>query len=296
MVNRSEVSVGRAMVPLAYQVNEKLIVGGSLDFVWAGIDLQMAMSQSQFVDLATTQSAGSVGGGMVQAFGMLYEPFGGMGISQLHHAYFDFSNDSDFTGEASGSGFAAKFGVVYKAAPELMLGATYHSETRLNDLETNAATVVMGVNIDAGMAMGQAPTGQYIDVNIPVRGSIVVKDFEWPATWGVGLAYQVHERVLVVADVRRIQWSGVMQQFAMRFAAAAAPENGGFAGRVLEATLLQNWEDQTVLALGASCEVNEALSRGFESKSTNPGNGLTVPPVESTHGQLNAQIIYSHVF
>jgi long-chain fatty acid transport protein len=344
MINRSEVSVGRAIAPLAYQVNDQLTVGGSIDFVWAGIDLQMAMSQSQFVDLATTQAAGSVGGGMVQAFGMLYEPFGGMGISRLHHAYFDFTNDSDFTGEASGSGFAAKFGLVYKAAPKLTLGAVYQSETRLGDLKTDAATVVMGVNIDAGMAMGQAPSGQYIDVNIPVRGSIAVKDFEWPATWGAGLAYQAHERVLVVADVRRIQWSGVMQQFEMRFDAAVAPENGGFSGQVLEAVLLQNWEDQTVLALGASCEVSEALrlragfnrasnpvpetylnalfpaiveqhltmgagysvgqssqvdvaiSRGFESKSTNPGNGLTVPPVESTHGQLNAQIIYSHMF
>ncbi|MGY8823709.1 MAG: hypothetical protein ACKVJG_07170 [Candidatus Latescibacterota bacterium] len=79
--NHSEVSVGRAIAPLTYNVNEKLIVGGSLDFVWAGIDLQMAMSESQFIDLATTQVAGSVGGGMVQAFGMLYEPFGGTGIS-----------------------------------------------------------------------------------------------------------------------------------------------------------------------------------------------------------------------
>ena len=186
MINRSEVSVGRAIAPLAYQVNDQLTVGGSIDFVWAGIDLQMAMSQSQFVDLATTQAAGSVGGGMVQAFGMLYEPFGGMGISRLHHAYFDFTNDSDFTGEASGSGFAAKFGLVYKVLPKLTLGAVYQSETRLGDLKTDAATVVMGVNIDAGMAMGQAPSGQYIDVNIPVRGSIAVKDFEWPATWGGG--------------------------------------------------------------------------------------------------------------
>ncbi|MFT5088175.1 MAG: hypothetical protein ACI906_004829 [Candidatus Latescibacterota bacterium] len=39
-----------------------------------------------------------------------------------------------------------------------------------------------------------------------------------------------------------------------------------------------------------------AISRGFEAVSTNPGNGLTVPPVESTHGQLNGQIIYSHMF
>ncbi|MDP1633210.1 MAG: outer membrane protein transport protein, partial [Gallionellaceae bacterium] len=43
---RSEVGVGRLIVPLAYQA-DKLTVGGSIDFVWAGMDLQMAMSGAQ---------------------------------------------------------------------------------------------------------------------------------------------------------------------------------------------------------------------------------------------------------
>ena len=189
----------------------------------------------------------------------------------MHHAYFDFSNDSAFTGEASGSGFAAKFGLVYQAAPKLTLGAIYHSETSLGDLEADEATVVMGVNIDAGMAQGQAPSGQYIDVNMPVSGSIAVENFEWPAIWGVGLAYQAHERLLVAVDVRRIQWSGVMERFEMRFEADAGPQNGGFAGQVLEAVLLQKWEDQTVLALGAAYEVSEVLHlRAGFNRASNP--------------------------
>ena len=57
----------------------------------------------------------------------------------------------------------------------------------------------------------------------------------------------------------------------MRFDAAVAPENGGFSGQVLEAVLLQNWEDQTVLALGASCEVSEALRlRAGFNRASNP--------------------------
>ena len=37
----SQVSVGRAMLPFAYAVNEKLSLAVTLDFVWGGMDLKM---------------------------------------------------------------------------------------------------------------------------------------------------------------------------------------------------------------------------------------------------------------
>ena len=43
--------VGRAMVPFAYNVTNQLTLGGSVDFVWAGMDLQMAMSGTQMMDM-----------------------------------------------------------------------------------------------------------------------------------------------------------------------------------------------------------------------------------------------------
>jgi len=36
--------------------------------------------------------------------------------------------------------------------------------------------------------------------------------------------------------------------------------------------------------------------KGLENSATNPGNGSTIPPVESKHSQLNFQFIYSHLF
>src|SRR5690606_38919308 len=36
--NRTELSVGRVIAPLSFNVNDKLTIGGSLDFVWAGLD------------------------------------------------------------------------------------------------------------------------------------------------------------------------------------------------------------------------------------------------------------------
>ncbi len=77
MTNCSEVSVGRFLVPVTYDVSERLHLGGTVDLVWAGMDLQMAMSEAQFVNLVTTQTIGTASGTLANAFGSMYEPFGG---------------------------------------------------------------------------------------------------------------------------------------------------------------------------------------------------------------------------
>lgn len=46
-------------------------------------------------------------------------------------------------------------------------------------------------------------------------------------------------------------------------------------GGILLAAL--KWDNQTVFAVGAA----------FEASGTNPGNGISIPPVESTHSQFN---------
>lgn len=259
MVNRSEVSMGRVIVPVVWDVNEKMHVGGSVDFIWAGMDLQMAMSQSQFVDMASVQQIGKVGGSMVQTFGMMFEPMGGQGIRTLHHAYFDFSNNSAFTGEAKSVGWAGKLGVVYDATQNLTVGATYHSKTSMGNLKSNHAIVSMGVKMDVGIAQGQAPTGQYMDVDMALAGKIEVKNFEWPASLGIGTAYQATPKFMIAFDLKRVMWSDVMNQFEMVFTASDALSNGGFAGQTLEAALYQRWTDQTILSLGGAYDFNDQL-------------------------------------
>lgn len=261
MVNRSEVGVGRAILPLTYKVNEQFSIGGSVDFVWASMDLQMAMSEAQFQDLANpaAQTIGSASGTLVGAFGSMYEPFGGTGIQKLHHAYFDFTDDSDFTGQATGTGFAGKLGLLFQPTPELSVGATYHSKTSLSDLEADEADMVMGVNIDPGVLQGN-PTGTYQDMMLPVAGSIAIKDFEWPAVMGLGVAFQATPKLLLAADVKQIQWADVMKDFTMVFTASDAATNGGFVGLEMEATLFQEWDDQMVIGLGAAFEATEDLT------------------------------------
>jgi len=255
--NRTELSVGRVIAPLSFNVNDKLTVGGSLDFVWAGLDLRMAVSEAQFADMANpmAQNIGSASGSLVNAFGTMYEPFGGTGISQLNYAYFDYSNDNRFSGKARGYGAAGKIGAAYKINKQLTVGATYHSETNLGDMETDGAKVQMSVNANFG--------GGYQDYVIPVSGKIKVKDFQWPSTYGIGAAFQATDKLMLAADIKRISWADTMQNFRMVFSADAAQANplaGGFAGLDLDATLYQRWDNQTVYQLGGAYQIDKQLT------------------------------------
>lgn len=261
LVNRSEVSIGRAIVPFTYDVSERLHLGLSLDFVWAGLDLQMAMSEAQFQDLANpaAQTIGTASGTLVGAFGQLYEPFGGTGIRTLYHAYFDFTNDSDFFGLAKGYGFAGKIGGTYQVLPNLTIGATFHTPTWLGDLETDEAVLQMGVDVDPGVFQG-APTGTYMDMNIDVSGTVTINDFQWPWIFGAGMAWGPIEPLLLALDVKMIGWSSVMEDFSMTFTADESAENGAFAGLAMDAVLFQKWEDQVVVSVGGAYDATKDLT------------------------------------
>jgi len=322
--NRSELSVGRVILPLGYEVNDRFFVGASVDFVWAGLDLKMAMNNAQFASLASGES-GSLSGDMLSAFPPAV-------LGNLEYAYYNFSNHNDFTGEATGYGYAGKLGLTYRVNERMSLGATYHSKTRLNDMQTGNASILMSV---AGFG------------TIPIDGEITVKDFQWPATWAVGAQFQATSKLVLVADIKRLLWEDVMEDFTMKFKAnsnQSSPAAAPVAGTTLTASLFQEWDDQTVYQIGGAYQVTPALTlragynyaenpvpdqflnalfpaivekhltagfgyrfndaqtidfsvvRGFENSATNPGNGSTIPPVESKHSQLNFQFIYSHRF
>ena len=327
LTNRTEVSVGRAIVPLSWKVNEKLHLAVTADFVWAGMDLQMAMSGAQFMDLVmpTSQQFGRASGTIVQGFGQMLQqlPPG----TAVDYAYFNFSNGSDFTGAAEGSGYAGKVGFLYQFAPNVRIGGVYHTQTRLSDLKAPGRSLSFQLNVPGMGRMAQT-----------LAGDIRVRDFEWPATLGFGVAVEPASGWLLAADVRQVYWSDVMAQFNMGFVAAGSAANGNFAGQSLDAVLYQRWDDQTVVQLGAAWKVSPALTlraganfatdpipdrylnclfpatierhlsaglgwtinpkssidlslvRGFEVNKTN-GGGVRV-----SHRQFNAQLMYSHRF
>ncbi len=250
--NRTEVSVGRAIVPIAWKVNDRLHLAITADFMWAGMDLKMAMSGTQFFDLVmpTSQQFGRASGTIIQSFnglmGML--PAG----TNVDYAYFNFSNGNEFTGQAQGYGYAGKVGLVYRATDRLTLGLTYHSRSALSDLKADGAQLSFQLNVPGLGAMAQTLTGE-----------LKVNNFEWPATLGAGLAYRPNERWLIAADVREVFWQDVMDQFQMTFVASGAAANGPFAGQNMNAILFQRWDNQLLVQLGAAYQATDRLTLRF---------------------------------
>ncbi len=301
---RSELGVGRVMLPLAFQVTPELAVGGTLDLMWAGLDMRFAAPGSDLGNLVTGAT-----GGLAGALG----PLGSAPWARI-----DFSDSSDFTGKAKAMGWAAKLGLVYKARPDVTLGASYQLQSRLNDMKTSTTGATLSA--DGGLLL---------------PGRITVVDFQWPAMLAAGFGWQATPALLVAADVKRVMWSDVMKDFKMRFdSAATAPYDGS-----VSFALPQNWKDQTILNVGVAYAVNGQLTlRGGVNLAGNPvpdayvnplfpatvdkhytfglgykfspasefNGSLTVAPtntvtntnsgIEISHRQLNVQLMYTHRF
>ncbi len=301
---RSELGVGRVIVPFVYNPIPNLSLGASVDYVWASLDLKMALPGPAFANLVTNCSGPACAG----------LP----GLAAAPWLRLDFSGGGPFTGAAKGSGFAGKLGAAYKINDSVSVGATYHSKTSLSDLETKSD----GATISAA---GSGAIGQ---------GKIKVRDFQWPETYAVGVAWNATKEVLVVFDVKQINWKAVMKDFKMTYEG----DLGGASGNTVDFALPQNWKDQTVYELGAAYMINpEWTVRAGVNYANNPipdtylnylfpatekthvtvGAGYLITKassvdasfayapevkqttdsgVEVTHSQTNAQVMYSYRF
>ena len=212
MPMRSEVGMGRLMFPLAYNVNDKLTVAGQIDYVWASMDVQMSPDGMNYVS---------------------------------------FSDNNDFTGEASGNGWAFKLGAHFKVSDTFAVGATYHSKTSIGDLKGEGT----------------------FNFN-PASFSVV--DFQWPETYGVGVAWQATPALMLAADVKHIAWSDSMKTFSLSVNGNPPME------------LPQNWKDQTVLMIGGQYMLRPGLALRFGY------NHASNPVPDSTLNPLFPAIIESH--
>lgn len=242
---RSELGVGRVILPLAWRVNEQFTVGGSLDHVWSSLDLRMAAPVGQLAGLVTGAS------------GNLASALGGLSAAPPSTwARIDFSDDKRFTGAATARGWAAKLGATWLAAPGLRLGASWHGKTALKDMTTSAQ--------GASFSLQGMPAA---DV-----GRMTVRDFQMPQQLTVGAAWQATPQWLLAADVKQIGWSDVMQSFRMTY------DSAGMGGSV-DFALPQRWKDQTVVQVGAARRLGDWTLRGGLNLANNPVPADTVNPL-----------------
>lgn len=172
--------------------------------------------------------------------------------------YFNFSDNSDFTGKAKATGYAGKLGATYRVNKQLTMGASYHSKTALGDMTANGAVM--------DMLMSGSSAGSF-------TGKISIVDFQFPETYGIGAAFQANDDLLVVADWKRIGWKSAMKGFHMTFAADDGSLN-------MDMTMPQNWKDQDVIQLGAAYKLSSALTvRAGANLASNPVPNDTVNPL-----------------
>lgn len=211
---RSELGVGRMIAPLAVNVTPRLTVGGSIDYVWGGLDLLWTQDARNFlgaldggkindggtgkaaalgalVALATLRSVAS--GTLVDAFVQGFDTSGGIGapngaFNNLYWTRFALSKNGDFAQETFGTGYAGKLGLIYRFTDRLTLGGSYHSKTDLDDLKGRATA---SFKVDTTSA---APVGAQTGLEIPVHGTVNIVDFQWPQSIGLGGAYQATDR------------------------------------------------------------------------------------------------------
>jgi len=263
---RSEVSMGRVMLPVSYAWTERTSIGVSVDIVWANMDLRMDMDGSHFASMLGGQG-GSVSGSMLSPFMSMMD---GSTITDINYVRYDFSNNSAFTGEADGYGFGLKAGFVHQLSDIVSIGAVYHSQTHISDLETSSAT--LSFNGSGSAFPGSSP--------VYVNGKVIVKDFEWPETIGAGIALYPGRRWMLVADVKLLNWSAVMDDFKVSFTADMSAENGPFAGESLDVSMDQDWDDQIVIGFGAQYAVTDNFKiRAGVSLADNPVPNKTLNPL-----------------
>jgi len=297
-------------IPLAasFKVSEALSVGGGIDAVWQGLNLDLLLGADQVGSL--------IGGGRVS--GSLLPVLGG--LPDLRGAHFSLTRNAPLASGVNAWGYTARVGMTYALSDDTRLGAAYTARSHVADMDGRATlTAIDGV------------AGQ-----IALPGKIRIRDFQMPAIFNLGFSQRVSERLDVAVDVSRVYWSSVMKDIKVAFVA----DGGGN----LNIQLPQNYRDQTILALGAAYRVDErwtvrgglrlaqqalrdstlfavipaiprkhvsvgvgyalseranldfAWSHAFEEHLSNAGPPNTSAPIRVSHAQDNATLVYTYHF
>ena len=291
----------------SYQVNDKLTVGGSIDAMWQGLNLNLLLGASQVGSL--------IGSGRVQ--GSLLPVLGG--LPDMRGAHFSMTKNEPLASGVESWGFGGRIGMTYKVSNDTMFGLDYAMESQMKDMEGRATlTAIDGI------------AGQ-----IPLQGAIKLRNFQMPAKLDLGLSHRFNDQWMMAVDVSQVFWEHAMKDISVGFVTDS--------GQTLDIQLPQNYKDQTILAFGVAYQtgnwtlrsgarlatqalrsetllavipatprkhisagfsyafskddsVDFAYSHAFEESMSNASLPNTADPIQTTHSQNNATIGYTHRF
>jgi long-chain fatty acid transport protein len=256
----AQVSVGRVIFPVAYAVNDRLNIGGSVDVVWAGMDL--------VADLNPLNPGKEI----------------------------NFKDDSDFTGEAKGYSLAAKLGFTYKLNDAFTLGGVYQTAGNLPDLKDGGYRVE-GFDMPPVVGLGLAwqanrqlmiaadvkdvmwgSSMNTVTIQTPMMPVPFQQDWDDQLVLALGLSYKFDQ-----ALTGRIGYN---------YGKNPIPDT--FVNYLWPAIMEDHYTAGFGYAFSKQSELNFALSVAPEVSVTGTGpmnNGMVIE-----HSQVNWQLMYSHKF
>lgn len=228
--NSSRLLVLNIPFAASFQVTDKLVVGGSIDAMWQGLNLDLLLGADQIGAPGGLATTGRVTGSLL---GVLTNP---ALFPDLRGAHFSLTKNKPLASGVDAWGYGGKLGMLYKATQDTTLGASYTFKSQMNDMEGQATlTAVDGIN-------GQLALG----------GKIQIKDFQMPSHLDLGISQRLNSQWLVTADVSRVFWKDVMKDIKVSFQADA--------GGDINILLPQDYKDQTILSLGTAYDVSDSLT------------------------------------
>ncbi|SFN24275.1 OmpP1/FadL family transporter [Marinobacter pelagius] len=305
----SRLLVLRVPLSAAYQVNEKLAVGASLDAVWTSVNLGLLLDTSQIGSLA---AQGRLSGSLVPTL---------MSVPELSAGYLSVDNGRAAGGGVDAWGIGGRLGLTYQLSPQTRFGLAYNFKTNVGD-----------VSGDANLTAVSALAG-----NIPLDGSVTLRNFEMPAHLVAGLSHWFADDFVVSIDYKRVYWSDVMKDIRVGFkqqdsgdslslilpfnyrdtnvfsvgaqyrystnwafragihyADQATPSTGVLP--IIPSTPTTNVTGGVSYAFGANDRIDFALAYGFREKVANDSLPLTDTPIEVAHSQIAASFAYTKAF
>lgn len=258
--NSSRLLVLDMPLGVSFDVNDQLTIGGSIDAMWAGMNLNMLLGANQI--------GGLIGDG--RASGSLIPVLGG--LPSLDGAQISFSKNQPLASGAQAWGYGGRLGLLWKVTPTTNIGVAYNFKSHLGDLKG-----------DAQLTAVDTVVGQ-----IPLSGKIRVEDFQMPAVFSTGISHAINDRWLVTADISRVFWRDVLKDINVSFVS----DQGGD----LNLKLPQNYHDQTVFAVGSSYRLGDWTFRGGYRQGTKVADSsllfatLPVTPTRHISAGLSYQV------
>lgn len=260
----AQVGVGRVIFPLAWRVNPRLSLGGSVDVVWSGMDLVVDLDGNGSKDL-------------------------------------NFKDDSDFTGKAKGYSLAAKLGFTYRLNGALSVGGVYQTAGNLPDLKGGGYKVT-GFDMPAMLGLGFAwqaserlmtaldlkqvlwnDSMNTVTMHMPGGGAVPFRqDWENQTVVALGLSYKISESLTARAGYN--------------YGKNPIPDD--LVNYLWPATAEHHYTAGFGYAFDGQSQLNFALSHVPEVSVTGTG---PMPPygnygMRVEHSQTNWQLTYSYLF